>query len=245
MVWIRGVGGSRTRRRGLAVGRVESGMVEGFDGDEPMLIGVADLEGHLVSVSPACVEVLGWSAEEMKGLNWWEFIHPDDQPLLVEAVQEMPSNLGHEARTLGRDGRYRWIRWKLRAAAVDGRFSMTGRDVTGNRPADQVRVGLWEMRADAGMLTVSDSAAIVLTVGGAAVPLEALLERIHGSDRRRVGRALRWSLRSLEPYAEVFRILRPDGATGRVRMCGRGMTDGTATSHRIRGIVRDLTSAEL
>jgi PAS domain S-box-containing protein len=224
-------------------------MLAGLDGDGPTLIGVADREGYLVSVNPSCALVLGWSAPEMTALSWWEFIHPDDQPLLVETVQELMSagsKLGHEARMLGRDGCYRWIRWNLRAAAVDGSFSITGRDVTGHRPVDRVRVGLWEMRADTATLTVSHSAAdIVLTLGGAAVPLEALLERIHGSDRRRVDRALRWSLRSLEPFSEVFRILLPNGATNRVRMCGRGMTDGTVMSRRIRGIVRDFTSAEL
>ncbi len=221
-------------------------MSAGFGGAEPTLIAVTDLEGFVVSVNPTCTEVLGWSAEEMTAVTWWEFIHPDDQHRLVEIVEDlMPvgAKAGHEARVLRRDGSYRWIRANLRAAAARGQLYVAGRDATGDRPVEQVRVGSWELRADTATISVSESAAALLLIpGGAAVPLEALLGRIPGRDRYRVGRALRWSLRSREPLSEVFRILRPDGSTGRVRMCGRVTSDGATTSRGIRGIVRDLTS---
>lgn len=41
-----------------------------------VLIGVGDYDGNFRYLDRAYRNVLGWSAEEMKSVPWWEFLHP-------------------------------------------------------------------------------------------------------------------------------------------------------------------------
>ena len=75
-----------------------------------------DTDRHLVWVSPACEEVLGWSPEELKGTQSADLLHPDD---LVEAhaisrrlrTRESPGGQERDwlVRMAVKGGGYRWL----------------------------------------------------------------------------------------------------------------------------------------
>ena len=73
------------------------------------MIGVSDLEGTLVYVSPSSLTLFGFQPEEMVGRSGFDFIHPDDlesgaEPsgtLLVE-----PRSVTYQCRFLRKDGSY-------------------------------------------------------------------------------------------------------------------------------------------
>src|SRR5206468_4827643 len=44
------------------------------------LLGVSNFDGYFLSVNPACTEVLGWSADEIREMHVTELRHPDDAP---------------------------------------------------------------------------------------------------------------------------------------------------------------------
>jgi len=68
--------------------------------------------------------VLGWSAEELMSDPQWEFLHPDDQPDVVEPTDRelshgLGSRYGYAVRMLCRDSTYRQTRWTARAGPAE------------------------------------------------------------------------------------------------------------------------------
>ncbi len=95
------------------------------------LLCVANFEGYIVSLNPAWMATLGWTAEEMTAKPFIEFIHPDD----VESTRSAAGGLARGAPQLAfenryrhRDGSYRWLSWN--AVSKEGKIYATVRDVT-------------------------------------------------------------------------------------------------------------------
>ena len=65
----------------------------GLDGAEvdrngrPLMKSVHALNGTLISVSPSCVEVLGYEAREIVGTNFFALLHPGDEADLADSYQ--------------------------------------------------------------------------------------------------------------------------------------------------------------
>ena len=212
------------------------------------MMGVGSFEGYFTLVNPAYQEVLGWSAEELMLVPYWEFIHPDDQDTLVESGQQLidgtiSSRFGYEVRMLGRDGRYRWTRWNTKAIPQEQLLYVIGVDISDARTEDeQVRVGSWEWRLPINEFHWSSEMRDLLAITeGSTVPYEAFLQRVHSVDRQRVDHDLRAIPTSGEPYIDDFRIQRPDGAIRWLHAAGRAIPSVEGTTESVRGIAIDVT----
>ena len=76
------------------------------------MIGVSDLEGRLVYVSPSSLTLFGFEPEEMVGRSSFDFIHPDDLESarsLLGTLLEEPRSVTYQCRFLRKDGSYIWI----------------------------------------------------------------------------------------------------------------------------------------
>ena len=100
------------------------------------LIGVANFEGHWVSINPAATAILGWSQEELLAMPIASLWHPDDASMTFEhrmrLVQGGPTER-FQNRYRHKDGSYRWLSWS--STAEGGFIYALGRDVTGEREA--------------------------------------------------------------------------------------------------------------
>jgi len=70
-----------------------------------------DMEGYFTYVSPAWEKILGHEPTEVVGHNYREFIHPDDQPGCVEAIDKAvrSGQVGESTYRIRRaDGSWRW-----------------------------------------------------------------------------------------------------------------------------------------
>jgi len=69
-------------------------------------------DGTVLYGSPATVSVLGFQPDELAGHNALEFVHPDDQALLISALTTLNENPGMrlelEGRVMHKDGNWRW-----------------------------------------------------------------------------------------------------------------------------------------
>ena len=77
----------------------------------PDMIWVTDTEGELAFVNRACLEFIGVSHDEIKGVDWRTLVHPDDGGYLEafrRALQERSPFIA-EARIKRADGEWRWI----------------------------------------------------------------------------------------------------------------------------------------
>ncbi|WP_193727749.1 PAS domain S-box protein [Paraburkholderia franconis] len=98
------------------------------------LITLAEPTGRFRRVNPAFTRVLGWSAEELTGRPFIEFVHPDDREATLAEIRRNQDRIDYfENRYMCRDGSTRWLAW--RAVAIDGMIYATARDVTDSRTA--------------------------------------------------------------------------------------------------------------
>ncbi len=104
----------------------------------PDLIAVAGLDGSLQRVNPAHTMVLGWSAEELRGLGWKALTHPDDLSELMARMSKAATGLEVETdlRFQCRDGSYRWLSLRVVPDLDNDLFYAYGRDVTERKMAE-------------------------------------------------------------------------------------------------------------
>lgn len=103
------------------------------------LLCVLDHRGVLRSVNPAWSTLLGWSEEQLTGLNSEDLVHPDDLAPSIEtrATLFRGERLQHfENRMRHADGSYRWVSWH--ASEDNGLIYGCGRDVTEQRRAAEL-----------------------------------------------------------------------------------------------------------
>jgi PAS domain S-box-containing protein len=92
---------------------------------------IANTVGYFQHLNPAWERVLGYSIEELKGNQFFEFVHPDDLASTQKAVSKLAlqQELAHfENRYRCKDGSYRLLEWT--AAPAGGKIYAAARDIT-------------------------------------------------------------------------------------------------------------------
>jgi PAS domain S-box-containing protein len=101
---------------------------------------IAEFDGRIRDVNPAVVTTFGRSREEMLAARFWEFIHPDDHPLVEAELRRLAAGapvVETEVRYRHRDGSWHWSVWRSTAAAEEGVVYSVGRDVHEQRAAEE------------------------------------------------------------------------------------------------------------
>ncbi|MEG8038855.1 PAS domain S-box protein [Sphingomonas sp. LR60] len=93
----------------------------------------ADYTGMMSAVSPAWTWVLGWRSDELLSRGYATFMHPDDKPPTLAAIEAMAQTgqpTRFENRIATRDGDWKWIEWMVAPEANGANFIAVGRDLT-------------------------------------------------------------------------------------------------------------------
>jgi PAS domain S-box-containing protein len=83
------------------------------------LICIADTDGHFRRLNKEWESALGYSPAELEGKRLFDFVHPDDMEVSLNAMSELRAGkkvLQFTNRYRHRDGSYRWIEWRLFSA---------------------------------------------------------------------------------------------------------------------------------
>ncbi|MGE5677904.1 MAG: diguanylate cyclase [Pseudomonadota bacterium] len=95
---------------------------------------VSDLDGNFHRVNKKFEEIMGYSAEELEGRSFLDYVHEDDKKATLEAIQnlsEKEANSRFINRYLTRDGEYRYIEWHAQPSI--GKYTyLSARDITEN-----------------------------------------------------------------------------------------------------------------
>lgn len=81
----------------------------------PTMLMVGDGE-HILQISPAVTDLLGWTLSELHARPWIDFVHPDDRAGALSASLKSrsgTSDLNFECRWQCRDGRWLWLSWSI------------------------------------------------------------------------------------------------------------------------------------
>ena len=92
----------------------------------PVGINLADHEGRFLEINPALQRITGYSAEELRGMTYYDLTHPEDraqQQELMTAFKEGKSDHYEiEKRYIRKDGRTIWVR--VAGSKVDADHTM-------------------------------------------------------------------------------------------------------------------------
>jgi PAS domain S-box-containing protein len=212
------------------------------------MMGVGDFDGYFTLVNPAYEELLGWRADDLQSVPYWEFVHPADRHAMVESGQRLldgtvRARAGYEVRMLCRDGTYRWTRWNTRTVPQDQLLYMIGMDISDARRTEQERTltGIWTwLIPDDSIAWSSDLHALLGVSDGRPLRVEQFLDRVLPGDRERVRHQLRRGVAEREPYVDDFRVRAPGDRIRWLHLAGR-VPRGDAGPERLHGIVVDVT----
>lgn len=116
------------------------------------MICIVDVDGRYVFVSPACEQILGYTADELLGRNMIEFVHPEDRERTLNAASEIMSGTPAfhlENRYVRKDGRIVDIMWTARWWETDKVRVAVARDITALKRAERQQRAIYRI-AEAG-----------------------------------------------------------------------------------------------
>ncbi|MCX6692930.1 MAG: PAS domain S-box protein [Methanoregula sp.] len=103
------------------------------------LLCIADTDGVFHRLNRQWESTLGYPLEDLEGKKFLDFVHPDDIPATLAAVQALFGKtdvINFVNRYRCRDGTYRWIEW--RSTTSDGKLIYAAaRDITERKRAEQ------------------------------------------------------------------------------------------------------------
>ncbi|CAO4150797.1 hybrid sensor histidine kinase/response regulator [Methylorubrum extorquens] len=172
-VFVQDVTAQRDAEAGLAAERDRL-----WDLSEDLLVN-ADYEGRLLRVSPSWTALLGHDQETLLTQPYAEIVHPDDFPVVMEALLDMRATgkpVRFEDRVKAADGTWRWIAWKLAPEPGGERMTGIGRDITSEKEAAEAKARLEEQLRQAQKME-----AVGQLTGGLAHDFNNLLAGISGS----------------------------------------------------------------
>jgi PAS domain S-box-containing protein len=105
----------------------------------PDMYVVAGTDGYFKEVNPAAERILGFSAAELKGRPFVEFVHPDDRAATVkeaEGVARGERTIYFENRYRTKDGDYRWMLWSAAPALNEQLVYAVARDITEHKKTE-------------------------------------------------------------------------------------------------------------
>ena len=107
----------------------------------PEILCISNFDGTYKYVNPAYYKVLGYSADEVRNMNGFSIVHPDDLDNLTKkisiAVVEKRDNTNLEYRYKCKDGSYKLISWNVRALYDEQVVYTVGHDVTEERETER------------------------------------------------------------------------------------------------------------
>ena len=99
----------------------------------PDLHAVSNFDGCFEYVNPAWEHMLGYSAEELLGKPWLDFIHPDDREMAAREAGKLAEGgtTSHfENRFRCKGGGYKWFEWSATSIPKERFYYATARDIT-------------------------------------------------------------------------------------------------------------------
>ncbi|WP_018260713.1 ATP-binding protein [Methylobacterium sp. WSM2598] len=142
------------------------------------LLSVIDLPSATFErVNPAWTTLLGWTAREMEGRPYAEFVHPDDlaaSAAAFEAVRRGDPMLHFENRYRSREGSWRRLSWS--AVPEGDKLYSTTRDVTAERAQAEALA-----QAEEALRQSQKMEAVGQLTGGLAHDVNNMLQGIRGA----------------------------------------------------------------
>jgi PAS domain S-box-containing protein len=235
-----------------------------------MIIGL-DASGRIRTFNDFAEKIIGYTIEELTGIDWFEKIVPKDRYAYVwetfrnyqERTGAMPATF--ENPILTKSGEERFISWQSSAISAPDRTISTisfGIDITERKRAEEAlresegklgdaariaHVGYWDRDYVAESITLSDEACQIF-----GLPLQnrfpklrewhaQWIKLIHPEDQPRAAQAVADALAGGRPYNMDYRVVRSDGEVRYIHSYAEVTRDELGKPLRMFGTMIDIT----
>lgn len=221
------------------------------------------IDGIIKYISPSVVKILGYSAAEITGKNQFEFMHPDDIQMVIDAFKIVDTEIYPflEIRYIARDGSIKWVRSTFTPIYTDGKITggnglliditeqkqieleLRKTDVQYREAQKLAKIGHWEMDLVANTATWSDEVFRIFGLDSKEfkVSFDSFIQRVHPDDKEMVKNTYLKSLSSKKPQDIIHRILLDNGETKIVNERYFSQYDENGIAISSRGTVMDIT----
>jgi PAS domain-containing protein len=241
-----------TSERHVVVGRLpaQGAVLLPSREDGAKLCTVWGFDSYYRAANERLLRLLGWTEAELSSASYWDFVHPDDQHPLVEALDRIMAMegwlAGYQIRVLGRNGGWRRMQWDIVADCGTELMFGVGAEIFVGESADGVArapVGTWVRWGRAGPVTWSDELYAMYGIPVGTPLTDGLIRsRIHPRDCPLVEHVWRARLTDSEAHGVRFRTILPDGTTRHLESTGRVTARGGGRAMTVRGITIDITT---
>jgi PAS domain S-box-containing protein len=226
-----------------------------------VLLASADADLRLVFLNGAWERVLGWLPEELAGSALIELVHDDERAHVAEAFayarETGPAELDFDCRLATRDGRWRWLSWKVRFES--GRWYGAGQDTTERRAQERELTAVRERLAEAQRIAGIGSFDVDLATGRVwwsdhhyaiygldparfEPTMDGIMAFIHPDDREAVAHGHSQMIAgAVSEGSQELRIVRLDGEQRLLRGEARAVRDESGKVTRVVGTAQDIT----
>lgn len=224
------------------------------------LLAVSSPNGTFESVNEQFTALLGFSAHDVVGRPFLDFVHPDDRASVRTAMQglshEESQTIDFECRLISNQARVYWMDWKHKKA--DGKIYSAGRDITAIKKHEQAllsreqqlseaeaigHMGHWHWATDQQDIRFSDEIFRIfgVTRSNFHPTLDSVNAMLHRRDVGRMMQAFQRAIIAQNDHEIDFRVIRPDGEIRHVRCQGRCEFDHAGDVTGLYGIMQDVT----
>ena len=104
------------------------------------MVCIASSEGYFLKISPAFIETLGFSEQELFAKPFVDFVHPDEIQATLDKMETLSRGLPtirFQNRYICKDGSYKWLEWTARCFVSGGDIYATAYEVTERKRAEE------------------------------------------------------------------------------------------------------------
>ncbi len=225
------------------------------------VICIIDEEGRFTQLGSACERILGYTAEELTGRKYIDFVHKDDVEKTNEAAAKIMSGARYndfENRYCKKDGKHVPLIWVaiwsederlMYCIARDGtekkqtlkQLKESGASLTNAQKI--ARLGSWEVDLQKGLVYGSDEFYVIIgkTKEQLGNSIEQFLNIPHPEDRAALRKAFEITIHEKSPSAVEFRIIHPNGTLLNVHCIAEIIVGEDDKPKWLKGTMQDIT----
>lgn len=225
------------------------------------LVCIANLDGLFYKVNPAFTAVLGYEKQEIEGVPFIDFVHPEDVPKTLEEVEkltDLKKTISFENRFRTKDGSYINLSWNTSPDPETANLYCIARDVTKEKVAEQhlievidlleesqqlAKIGSWNFNYITNDIFWSEEHFRIFEMD--KMPPEQFFstfrKRIHPDDLTPLESLITEILKTGEQFKTTYRILFPDNRIKYVLALGKPVKDEYGKTIALNGMIQDIT----
>lgn len=225
------------------------------------LVCIANLDGLFHKVNPAFTSVLGYEKQEIEGMPFIDFVHPEDVQktiIEVEKLADLKQTINFENRFRTKDGSYINLSWNTSPDPETGNLYAIARNVQKEKLAEQhlkdvnylldqsqqiAKIGSWNYSFISKKLIWSEEHYRIFEMN--TMPTDELVEKyrtlIHQDDLIVVDNGIEEVSKTGKKFKINYRIVFPDERIKYILAMGEPVMDNQGSIIALNGVVQDVT----